>query len=85
MSIIVLLMSILLPCLWRAKESAYELFAVQTEVDEEGKEQASFDLGIRHGEVSFAVSVTGLPPGGYIYAIRTEKGAFHGKFRLYRS
>ena len=37
MSIIVLLMSILLPCLWRAKESAYELFANQTEVDEEGK------------------------------------------------
>ena len=37
MSIIVLLMSILLPCLWRAKESAYELFAKQTQVDEEGK------------------------------------------------
>ena len=37
MSIIVLLMSLLLPCLWRAKESAYELFANQTEVDEEGK------------------------------------------------
>ena len=37
MSIIILLMSILLPCLMRAKESAYELFAVQTEVDEEGK------------------------------------------------
>ncbi len=30
-------MSILLPCLWRAKESARELFAMQTEVDEEGK------------------------------------------------
>jgi hypothetical protein len=30
-------MSILLPCLMRAKESAYELFANQTEVDEEGK------------------------------------------------
>jgi prepilin-type N-terminal cleavage/methylation domain-containing protein len=37
MSIIVLLMSILLPCLNRAKESAYELFAMQTEADEEGK------------------------------------------------
>jgi len=37
MSIIVLLMSILLPCLNRAKESAYELFAMQTEVDDEGK------------------------------------------------
>ena len=37
MSIIALLTSILLPCLMRAKESAYELFAVQTEVDEEGK------------------------------------------------
>ena len=37
MSIIVLLMSILLPCLMRAKESAYELFAKQTEVNEEGK------------------------------------------------
>jgi len=37
MSIIMLLVSILLPCLWRAKESAYELFANQTEVDEEGK------------------------------------------------
>ncbi len=37
MSIIVLLMSILLPCLMRAKESAYELFAMQTEVDKEGK------------------------------------------------
>ena len=36
-SIIVLLMSILLPCLMRAKESAYELFAMETEVDEEGK------------------------------------------------
>jgi prepilin-type N-terminal cleavage/methylation domain-containing protein len=37
MSIIVLLMSILLPCLMRAKESAYELFAIPTEVDEGGK------------------------------------------------
>ncbi|MBC8470445.1 MAG: type II secretion system protein [Planctomycetes bacterium] len=37
MSIIVLLMSILLPCLMRAKESAYELFAMQKEVNEEGK------------------------------------------------
>jgi len=37
MSIIVLLMSILLPCLNRAKESAYELLAMQTEVNEEGK------------------------------------------------
>ncbi len=37
MSIIMLLMSILLPCLMRAKESAYELFAKQTEVNEEGK------------------------------------------------
>jgi prepilin-type N-terminal cleavage/methylation domain-containing protein len=37
MSIIMLLMSILLPCLMRAKESAYELFAAKTEVDEEGK------------------------------------------------
>ena len=36
-SIIVLLMSILLPCLMRAKESAYELFAIETEADEEGK------------------------------------------------
>ncbi len=36
-SIIVLLMSILVPCLMRAKESAYELFAMQTEADEEGK------------------------------------------------
>ena len=37
MSIIVLLMSILLPCLMRAKESAFELFAMQVEVNEEGK------------------------------------------------
>lgn len=37
MSIIVVLMGILLPCLNRAKESAYELAAIQTEVDEEGK------------------------------------------------
>ena len=37
MSIIVLLMSILLPCLMRAKENALELFAMQVEVDEEGK------------------------------------------------
>jgi hypothetical protein len=37
MSVIVLLMSILLPCLNRAKESAYELAAIETEVDEEGK------------------------------------------------
>ena len=36
-SIIVLLMSILLPCLMRAKKSAYELFAIQTEVNEERK------------------------------------------------
>ena len=36
-SMIVVLMSILLPCLNRAKESAYELLAMQTEVDEEGK------------------------------------------------
>ena len=37
MSIIVLLMSILLPCLMSAKERAYELFAMQTEVNKEGK------------------------------------------------
>ena len=37
MSIIVILMSILLPCLMRAKQSALELFAMQTEVDDEGK------------------------------------------------
>ena len=37
MSIIVLLLSILLPCLIGAKESALELFAMQVEVDEEGK------------------------------------------------
>jgi prepilin-type N-terminal cleavage/methylation domain-containing protein len=37
MSIIILLFGILLPCLNRAKESAYELAAMQTEVDEEGK------------------------------------------------
>ncbi len=37
MSIIIVLASILLPCLLRAKESAYELFAMQTEVDKEGK------------------------------------------------
>jgi prepilin-type N-terminal cleavage/methylation domain-containing protein len=37
MSIILVLTSILLPCLMRAKQSAYELFAMQTEVDEEGK------------------------------------------------
>ena len=37
MSIIILLLGILLPCLIGAKESAYELFAMQTEVDEEGK------------------------------------------------
>jgi len=37
MSIIVLLMSILLPCLMTAKERAYELFAMQVEVNEEGK------------------------------------------------
>jgi len=37
MSIIIVLASILLPCLLRAKESAYELFAMQTQVDKEGK------------------------------------------------
>ena len=37
MSIIVLLMSILLPCLMTAKEKAFELFAMEVEVDEEGK------------------------------------------------
>ncbi len=37
MSIIALLMGVLLPCLNRAKESAYELAAIQTAVDDEGK------------------------------------------------
>ena len=37
MSIIVLLMSILLPCLMSAKERAFELCAMQVEVNEEGK------------------------------------------------
>ena len=37
MSIIVVLMGILLPCLNRARQSAYELFAMQTEVDKEGR------------------------------------------------
>jgi prepilin-type N-terminal cleavage/methylation domain-containing protein len=37
MSIIVLLLSILLPCLIIAKDKAFELFAMQTAVDEEGK------------------------------------------------
>ena len=37
LSIIVLLMSILLPCLMSAKERAFELFAMQVEVNEEGK------------------------------------------------
>ena len=37
MSIIVLLLSILLPCLIVAKDRALELFAMQTEVDEDGK------------------------------------------------
>ena len=37
MSIIVLLMSILLPCLLKAKKSVYELFTMYTEVNEEGK------------------------------------------------
>ena len=37
MSIIVLLMSILLPCLMRAKENALELFAMQVEVNKDGK------------------------------------------------
>ena len=37
MSIIMLLVSILVPCLMRAKESAYELFAMEVEVNEDGK------------------------------------------------
>ena len=37
MSIIVLLLSILLPCLMNAKESALELFAMEVEADEDGK------------------------------------------------
>jgi len=37
MSIIIVLVSILLPCLITAKDRALELFAVQTEVDDEGK------------------------------------------------
>lgn len=37
MSIIILLLSILLPCLITAKDRAFELFAMQTAVDEEGK------------------------------------------------
>ena len=36
-SIIAVLVSILVPCLMSAKQSAVELFAMQTEVDEEGK------------------------------------------------
>ncbi len=36
-SIIILLLSILLPCLMSAKNRALELFAMQVEVDEEGK------------------------------------------------
>ncbi len=36
-SIIALLFSIIVPCLMRVKESALELAAMQTEVDEEGK------------------------------------------------
>ena len=37
MSIIILLLSILLPCLIVAKDRAFELFAMQTEVDKDGK------------------------------------------------
>lgn len=37
MSIIILLLSILLPCLIVAKDRALELFAMQVEVDKEGK------------------------------------------------
>jgi prepilin-type N-terminal cleavage/methylation domain-containing protein len=37
MSIIILLLSILLPCLIVAKDRAFELCAMQTEVDKEGK------------------------------------------------
>ncbi len=37
MSIIILLLSILVPCLMSAKEEALDLFAMQVEVDEEGK------------------------------------------------
>jgi len=37
MSIIILLLSILLPCLIVAKDRAFELFAMQVEVDKEGK------------------------------------------------
>jgi len=37
MSIIALLFSILVPCLMSAKERTYELFAMETEVNEEGK------------------------------------------------
>jgi len=37
MAIIILLLSILLPCLIVAKDRALELFAVQVEVDKEGK------------------------------------------------
>jgi prepilin-type N-terminal cleavage/methylation domain-containing protein len=37
MSIIVLLLSILLPCLITAKDRAFELFAIQVEVGKEGK------------------------------------------------
>lgn len=48
--------------------------------DENGKERAAYDLGLRSGEVSFELPVAGLPAGGYIYSIVTEKGAFNGKF-----
>ncbi len=37
MSIIILLLSILLPCLMSAKERALELFAMEVEVDKDGK------------------------------------------------
>ncbi|MFQ5446996.1 MAG: T9SS type A sorting domain-containing protein [Saprospiraceae bacterium] len=48
--------------------------------DNAGKEWATYDLGMRSGEVTFEVPVTGLPPGSYIYSIVTKKGAFNGKF-----
>jgi hypothetical protein len=37
MSIIILLLSILLPCLITAKDRAFELFAMQVGIDEDGK------------------------------------------------
>ncbi len=70
MSIIVLLMSILLPCLMRAKKSAYELFAMETEVNEEGKVKLEITKPSERKPYDDIYMIEINPPGNCHYFIK---------------